>query len=164
MASEQAEVSESKLNFITCLSRAVKPILTPEDLETKRGLPICGAVSCYGPDKSSRSCGHPRADFSHEYSGILARIPPATEFFSKSPTKFWIVPLWSVGACPQHNSPCQVLGFCKKMAFPGAFPPVFSYLPRFFRGTILQRGTICFSRERFSVVCGQEPRKLSTEH
>ena len=25
----------------------------------------------------------------------------------------WIVPLLSVGACPQQNVPCKVLGFCK---------------------------------------------------
>ena len=50
-----------------------------------------------------------------------------------------------------------MLGFFKKTAFPGAFPPVFSYFPRFFRRTTLQRGTICFSRERFSA---EEKREL----
>ena len=44
---------------------------------------------------------------------------------------FWIVPLLSVGACPQQNSPCQVLGFCKETAFSGTFPPVYSDCSRF---------------------------------
>ena len=34
---------------------------------------------------------------------------------------FWIVPLWSVGACPQQNSPSQVLGFCRQTAFSSVF-------------------------------------------
>ena len=37
-----------------------------------------------------------------------------------------IAPLLSVGACPQQNSPCQGLVFCKETAFPGAFPPGYS--------------------------------------
>ena len=34
----------------------------------------------------------------------------------------WIVPLLSVGACPQQNSPCKVLGFAKRRRFPVRFP------------------------------------------
>jgi hypothetical protein len=43
----------------------------------------------------------------------------------------WIVPLLSVGACPQQDSPCTVLGFCKETVFSGTFPPVYSDCSRF---------------------------------
>ena len=45
----------------------------------------------------------------------------------------WIVPLLSVGACPQQNSPCQVLGFCKETAFSGTFPRLTVIVPDFQR-------------------------------
>jgi len=43
----------------------------------------------------------------------------------------WTAPLLSVGACPQQDLPCKVLGFCKETAFSGTFPPVYSYFSRF---------------------------------
>jgi|GEM_PF-6186260 hypothetical protein len=44
-----------------------------------------------------------------------------------------IVTLLSVGACPQQNSPCKVLGFCKETAFSGTFTPGYSYFSDFQR-------------------------------
>ena len=41
-----------------------------------------------------------------------------------------IVPLLSVGACPQQNSPCKGLGFCRETAFPGALPPGYRYFQK----------------------------------
>ena len=35
------------------------------------------------------------------------------------------------GACPQQDSPCQVLWFCKETVFSGTFPSVYSYCSLF---------------------------------
>ena len=62
---------------------------------------------------------------------ILEIHPELESLISKLRKKGLVVPLLSVGACPQQNSPCQVLVFCKETAFSGTFPRVYSDGSRF---------------------------------